>query len=680
MMMRETKLVALGLLLLHFYFFSICASTENQACNSSCGDIPIRYPFRLKHDPSSCRRIPDPGFELVCENNHTILYGKYYVTQINYHSRTVRIVTPGVRKGHCFSYPRYSLRYSEISCPYDTPREFNSVVFMNCTRPINAHNYIQITPCDSNNGSSFSSETYAYALVGDSLKVRDNIQYSCTIGLTVITQIWKGVSEPSNRSMSNLQENLLMGLELSYSPVNCSDDSFHEQVGEKILGFLMFAYNILLYLLGNLWSLFDGHVKLKRLFHMQGLYHPIIKASREVYYSYYPYRYYYFDPDVLEKEITIGGRSALGILCLIAYLIYKFRRRHLSLDDSIEEFLQKHKNLQPIRYSYSKIKKMTDNFKTSLGKGGFGSVYKGKLQSGSIVAVKVLATSKANGEDFINEVATIGRIHHMNVVRLIGFCANGSKWALIYDFMPNGSLDKYIFLKRENSVYLSWGMLYKIALGIARGIEYLHRGCDMQILHFDIKPHNILLDEDFTPKVSDFGLAKLYSTDESIVSLTAARGTLGYIAPELFYKNIGGISYKADVYSFGMLLMEMVGRRKNVQAFAEHSSQIYFPSWVHDKYNRGENMEMGDATEDEKKSVKKMVIVALWCIQLKPTNRPSMGKALEMLEGEVELLQMPPKPTLSYEEMSIENQINNPIGVQPISSCNAMDTISLDGR
>ena len=284
MMMRETKLVALGLLLLHFYFFSICASTENQACNSSCGDIPIRYPFRLKHDPSSCRRIPDPGFELVCENNHTILYGKYYVTQINYHNRTVRIVTPGVRKGHCFSYPDYSLRLSEISCPYDTHREFNSVVFMNCTRPINAHNYIQITPCDSNNGSSFSSETYAYALVGDSLKVRDNIQYSCTIGLTVITQIWKGVSEPSNRSMSNLQENLLMGLELSYSPVNCSDDSFHEQVGEKILGkkersqysdaisekdilqfkcitistslilfagFLVFAYNILLYLLGK---------------------------------------------------------------------------------------------------------------------------------------------------------------------------------------------------------------------------------------------------------------------------------------------------------------------------------------------------------------------------------------------------------------------------------------------
>ena len=108
----------------------------------------------------------------------------------------------------------------------------------------------------------------------------------------------------------------------------------------------------------------------------------------------------------------------------------------------------------------------------------------------------------------------------------------------------------------------------------------------MQILHFDIKPHNILLNEDFTTKVSDFGLAKLHSTDESIVSLIAVRGTLGYIAPELFYKNIGEVSYKADIYSFRMLLLEIVGRRKNVNAFAEHSSQIYFPSWIYDRYDQ----------------------------------------------------------------------------------------------
>ena len=376
----------------------------------------------------------------------------------------------------------------------------------------------------------------------------------------------------------------------------------------------------------------------------------------------------------------VSGRALIGTFCLFVYLIYKFRRRHLSLDDSIEEFLRCHKNLQPIKYSYSKIKKMTHNFANKLGQGGFGSVYKGKLRSGRIIAVKVLVMSKANGQDFINEVATIGRIHHVNVVRLVGFCVQGSKWALIYDFMPNGSLDKFVFQKEENNTTLSWEIMYKIAIGVGRGIEYLHHGCDMQILHFDIKPHNILLDEDFTPKVSDFGLAKLYSTDQSMVSLTVARGTLGYIAPELFYKNIGGVSYKADVYSFGMLLLEMVGKRRNVNANASHLSQIYFPSWIYDRYDQGENIDLGDATEDEKKLVRKMVVVALWCIQMKPIDRPSMSKALEMLEGEVELLEMPPKPTLYSEETSVENHMSNPVEAPPTSSCNSMGTITLDGR
>uniref|UniRef100_F6H832 Protein kinase domain-containing protein n=1 Tax=Vitis vinifera TaxID=29760 RepID=F6H832_VITVI len=261
--------------------------------------------------------------------------------------------------------------------------------------------------------------------------------------------------------------------------------------------------------------------------------------------------------------LNYEGREELysGYCAYFAYLVYKFHRRHISLYDSIEEFLRSHKNLQPIKYSYSNTKKMTHNFANKLGQGGFGSVYKGKLRSGHIVFVKVLIMSKANRQDFINEVATIGRIHHVNV------------------------------------------------------------------------PHNILLDEDFTPKFSDFGIAKLYSTNESIVSLTVAQGTLGYIALELFYKNIGGVSYKADVYSFGMLLLEMVGRRNNVNANAKHSSQIYFPSWIYLRYDQGENIDLEDAIEDEKKFVKKMVIVALWCIQMKPIDRPSMSKALEMLEG-----------------------------------------------
>ncbi|KAK6270209.1 hypothetical protein POUND7_007314 [Theobroma cacao] len=315
------------------------------------------------------------------------------------------------------------------------------------------------------------------------------------------------------------------------------------------------------------------------------------------------------------------------------------------MDDMIENFLQSQNNLMPIRYSYSEIKRMTDGFKNKLGQGGYGSVFKGKLRSGQPVAIKLFNKSKANGQDFINKVATIGRIHHVNVVRLIGFCVKGSKQTLVYDFMKNGSLDKIIFSTENNT--LSWQKMFEIALGVARGIEYLHRGCEMQILHFDIKPHNILLDENFTPKVSDFGLAKLYSVDDDIISLTAARGTVGYMAPELFYKNIGGISYKADVYSFGMMLMEIIGRRKNLNASAEHSSQIYFPSWIYDRLDEGDIMELGDLKENENKIMRKMAIAALWCIQMKPTDRPSMSKALKMLESEVELLEMPPKPSFS---------------------------------
>ncbi|PON39363.1 GPCR kinase [Parasponia andersonii] len=324
--------------------------------------------------------------------------------------------------------------------------------------------------------------------------------------------------------------------------------------------------------------------------------------------------------------------------------------------NGIEEFLQSHNNqLMPIRYSYRHIRKMTKGFREKLGEGGFGSVYKGKLCSGHFVAIKMLGKSKGNGQDFINEVATIGRIHHVNVVRLIGFCVEGSKRALIYDFMSNGSLDKYIFSREGKNNSLSYKEIFDISLGVTRGIEYLHRGCDMQILHFDIKPHNILLDENFIPKVSDFGLARLYPLDNSIVSLTAARGTIGYIAPELFYKNIGGVSHKADVYSFGMLLMEMANRRKNVNANAENTSEIYFPLWIYDQLSKGKGVEIEDATDEETDTTNKMIIVALWCIQLKPCDRPTMSKVIEMLESNVESIQMPPKPSLYPQEEENHN-------------------------
>lgn len=315
--------------------------------------------------------------------------------------------------------------------------------------------------------------------------------------------------------------------------------------------------------------------------------------------------------------------------------------------DKIEGFLQTQNNFMPIRYNYSHIKKMTRGFKEKLGEGGFGSVYKGKLQSGRDVAVKMLSKPTAACQDFMNEVATTGRIHHVNVVGFVGYCVEGTKRALVYDFMPKGSLDKYIGTGQEASPQLSWQRKYDIVLGVARGIRYLHRGCDVRILHFDIKPHNILLDVNFIPKISDFGLAKLYPTDRSIVTLTAARGTIGYVAPELISRSIGAISYKADVYSFGMLLMEMLDLKRNEVANEENSSQ-YFPYYIYDKLNTGKEIVVADeANDDEKKMARKLSLVALWCIQTNPVQRPSMSKVVEMLEGEAEVVQVPPQPLQS---------------------------------
>ncbi|KAK7385012.1 hypothetical protein VNO78_30719 [Psophocarpus tetragonolobus] len=372
-----------------------------------------------------------------------------------------------------------------------------------------------------------------------------------------------------------------------------------------------------------------------------------------------PVGHQYFDEAVfIGRDILsvfFAARYLFGVAFFLGLLIYKWQRRHLSMYENIEIFLLDN-NLNPIRYKYKEIKKMTKGFKVKLGQGGFGSVYKGRLQSGSNVAIKMLNKSKANGQEFISEVATIGRIHHTNVVRLIGYCAEGKKRALVYEYMSNGSLDKYIFSK-EGSPPLSYEKTYKISLGIARGISYLHQGCDVQILHFDIKPHNILLDDNFIPKISDFGLAKLYPVDDSIVHLTNARGTLGYMAPELFYKNIGGVSYKVDVYSFGMLLMEITSRRKNTNPHVEHSSQHYFPFWIYDQFKEEKDIDMKYVSEEDNIFVKKLFIVAFWCIQLKPMDRPSMTKVVEMLEGKIENLILPSRPSFYPNELPRANVV-----------------------
>ena len=322
----------------------------------------------------------------------------------------------------------------------------------------------------------------------------------------------------------------------------------------------------------------------------------------------------------------------------------------------MEKFLSNHEFLAK-RYSYLQVKKMTNSFEVKLGQGGFGSVYKGELSNGSLVAVKILSELKGNGEDFINEVASIGRTSHVNIVSLVGFCFQGRQRALIYEFMPNGSLEKFIYSHDFSSNnQLGWKKLHDIAMGIARGLEYLHNGCNTQILHFDIKPHNILLDQNFSPKISDFGLAKLSIKKRSMISMSHMRGTPGYIAPELYCRSFGKVSQKADVYSYGMMVLEMVGGRKNIEVGFDHSSEIYFPHWIFKKIELDEELGLQISISDEEnKMVRKMIIVGLWCIQTNPLSRPTITKALEMLEGDLESLEIPPKPYLSSPLRSVSS-------------------------
>ncbi|GAV67374.1 Pkinase domain-containing protein/GUB_WAK_bind domain-containing protein [Cephalotus follicularis] len=598
MMAIRAKLPLLGLMAT---VLALCYATKGEAkhCTSSCGNITIRHPFLIKGDLRFCG---DQRLELSCQNNRTLLYllsGSYYVQDISYDNLTIRLVDASLDPDKC-SIPSNSITVDDCRNPYSLIHDlytYANVFFLNCTTPVNSSLYVDVSPCT--NISSSSPFNYLYALYG----VANNslIHESCSVQVQSLAHSFN-ITSPS---IFDIYKQLLMGFELSWASYKYSCLRSEMTLLER---FVEFFYSL-------------------------------------------PYSY---RNRVIFMETTGGfilGRAMLGAICLLAIIVHRFRRRHLSMDNMIEEFLQSQNNLMPIRYSYSDIKRMTNNFKHKLGEGGFGCVFKGKLKSRTYVAVKLLGKSKENGQDFINEVATMGRIHHANVMQLTGFCTEGSKQALVYDFMPNGSLDKFLSSKAGDSsnIPLSLEKLYEIALRVARGIEYLHGGCEMQILHFDIKPHNILLDDKFNPKVSDFGVAKLYPIEDSVVSLTAAQGTLGYIAPELFYKNLGPISHKADVYSFGMLLLEMVGSKKNLNyEFADQQSSdedVYLPSWIYDRLARGEDMGLMDEIEGENKIARKMVLVSFRCIQIKPTNRPSMKEVLEMLENSVdELQELPPRP------------------------------------
>ena len=293
-------------------------------------------------------------------------------------------------------------------------------------------------------------------------------------------------------------------------------------------------------------------------------------------------------------------------------------------------------------FTYRDLQNATKNFSGKLGGGGFGSVFKGTLPDSIMIAVKKLENVGQGEKQFRTEVSTIGSIQHVNLVRLRGFCSQDTKRLLVYDYMANGSLDAHLF-HENNSYVLAWETRYQIALGIARGLAYLHEKCRSCIIHCDIKPENILLDDEFCPKVADFGLAKLVGREFSRV-LTTMRGTRGYLAPEW----IAGVAItsKADVYSYGMMLFELVSGRRNAKQF-EDGKVNFFPTLATSILVEGGNVLSlldprldGDADVEELERVCK---VACWCIQDEEFHRPSMGLVVQILEGIIEV-NLPPVP------------------------------------
>ncbi|KAL5983363.1 hypothetical protein ACLOJK_017447, partial [Asimina triloba] len=339
--------------------------------------------------------------------------------------------------------------------------------------------------------------------------------------------------------------------------------------------------------------------------------------------------------------LSLLGSSAvlnLFLLSLVILMIFFSSRKK-------SDQLQPHPSMIGVnlrRFTYQELEKVTDQFKEELGRGSCGVVYKGMIASENMNLVAVKRLEKVANEadkEFKTEVSAIGQIHHKNLVRLIGFCDEGEERLLVYEYMSNGSLASFLF----GDLRLSWHQRTQIAYGIARGLVYLHEECGRQIIHCDIKPQNILLDDSFTARISDFGLAKLLMGNQTRTK-TGIRGTRGYVATEWF-KSVP-ITTKVDVYSFGVMLLEIICCRRNVLPELEEGDDTILTDWVCDCYREGRIdrlVENDEAASKDVAKVERMVMVAIWCIQEDPHLRPSMRKVTQMLEGAVEVA-VPPDP------------------------------------
>ncbi|XP_065878498.1 cysteine-rich receptor-like protein kinase 44 [Euphorbia lathyris] len=341
--------------------------------------------------------------------------------------------------------------------------------------------------------------------------------------------------------------------------------------------------------------------------------------------------------------ITIPTIS-LVILVVCIFIFVKVRKKPRRKHESVNEM----ETEESLQLDFETVRVATNNFslENKLGQGGFGAVYKGTLSNGQEIAVKRLSKDSGQGDlEFKNEVILVAKLQHRNLVRLLGFCLQGSERLLIYEFVPNTSLDHFIFdpTKRE---YLDWNKLYKIICGIARGLLYLHEDSRLRIIHRDLKASNILLDADMDPKIADFGMARLFVMDQTQGNTNRIVGTYGYMAPE--YAMHGQFSVKSDVFSFGVLILEILsGQRSSSSRNGENMEDLWSFAWRNWREGTSVNLINPSLRDSSSGEMMRCIHIGLLCVQDNVLNRPTMASIVLMLNSFSLTLPMPSQPANS---------------------------------
>ncbi|KAJ6918076.1 G-type lectin S-receptor-like serine/threonine-protein kinase B120 [Populus alba x Populus x berolinensis] len=331
------------------------------------------------------------------------------------------------------------------------------------------------------------------------------------------------------------------------------------------------------------------------------------------------------------------------------------------------------KNMELPLFSYESVSVATGQFSDKLGEGGFGPVYKGKLPTGLEIAVKRLSERSGQGlEEFRNETILIAKLQHRNLVRLLGSCIERNEKMLIYEYMPNKSLDFLLFDANRGQI-LDWGTRVRIIEGIAEGLLYLHRYSRLRIIHRDLKPSNILLDSEMNPKISDFGMARIFGGNETQANTNRIVGTYGYMSPE--YAMEGLFSIKSDVFSFGVLVLEIVSGRKNTSFYHSDSLNLLGHAWKLWNSNKASDLmdpSLGDPPSTA--TLLRYINIGLLCVQESPADRPTMSDVISMIVNEHVALPEPKQPAfVAGRNMAEQRPLMR-------SSANNMTITAIDGR